>query len=180
MVDSNLQQREKLLPSEKAWAYKVKMDALGHKGMKSDDGHSADILSAQTGDNKSHIFRLIRLTELVINLLDRVDARQLSFTAAVELSYLTQKEQLAVSEAMARHEAKPSHSQGVRMKKLSQDGSLTAGLIDGIIEEEKKPPKDKPTGGARFRRFFPLDYSPKQIDEVIVELLTDWKARATV
>jgi ParB family chromosome partitioning protein len=180
MVDSNLQQREKLLFSEKAWAYKVKMDALNHKGAKSEDGHSVDVLAAQTGENKSFIFRLIRLTDLIIGLLDKVDVRELSFTAAVELSYLTVPEQTSVADAMTQNDVKPSHSQAVRLKKMKQAGTLTTEEIYRILAEDKKPPKGTPAGSARYRRFFPIGYSPKQIDAVIVELLTDWKARATV
>jgi ParB family chromosome partitioning protein len=102
---------------------------------------------------------------------------QLAFNPAAELSYLTKKEQTAVSEAMAAHEVKPSLSQAIRLKKMSQDGELTAEAIDSILAETKKPPKGEPTGSARYRRFFPPDYSPKQIDKVIVRLLTDWKTR---
>jgi len=103
-----------------------------------------------------------------------------AFNPAVELSYLSLTEQTAVAEAMAAHEVKPSLSQAVRLKKLKQDGKLTLDAIDRIISEDKKPPKGEPTGSARYRRFFPPSYSPKQIDEVITELLTDWKARAAV
>ncbi len=180
MVDSNLHHREKLLFSEKAWAYKVKLDALNHKGMKSENGHSVDILAAQTGENKSYIFRLIRLTELIVTLLDKVDCRKLSFTAAVELSHLSQAEQSSVADAMERHDVKPSHSQAVRLKKMRQDGTLTLEAIDHILAEEKKPPKGEPTGSMRFRKYFPPEYSPKQIEAVIIGLLTDWKARAVV
>jgi ParB family chromosome partitioning protein len=174
MIDSNLQQREVILPSEKAWAYKVKMEALNHKGVKS-DAHSADALAAQTGESRNQIFRLIRLTELVDVLLDKVDARELAFNAAVELTYLAYDEQFAVADAMARHEVKPSLSQAVRLKKLKQDGALTAETIDAILSEDKKPPKGEPAGSLRFRRFFPPDYSPKQIEAVIVGLLREWQ-----
>jgi ParB family chromosome partitioning protein len=180
MVDSNLHQRENLLFSEKAWAYKVKMDALNHKGSKSEDGHSVDIIAAQTGENKSYIFRLIRLTGLIVTLLDKVDAKQLSFIAAVELADLSITEQTAVVEAMERHDKKPSHSQAVRLKKLRQDGALTAEAIDRIIAEEKKPLKGSLGGIIQYRSFFPPDYSPKQIEKVIIGLLTDWKAKEAI
>lgn len=179
MVDSNLQQREKLLYSEKAWAYRVKMEALNHSGVKG-ESYSFEIMVAQTGESKNQIFRIIRLTELVPALLDKVDARQLAFNPAVELSYLSRSEQSAVLDAMARYEVKPSLSQAVRLKKLKQDGKLTLGTIDMVLAEEKKPPKGEPTGSARYRRFFPPNYSSKQIDAVIVSLLNEWKSGAAV
>jgi len=177
MVDSNLEQREKILPSEKAWAYKIMMDALNHNGVKSGN-HSYEIMVERTGVKKSQLFRIIRMTELIVTLLDKVDANQLAFNPAVELSYLTLTEQTAVADAMAAHGVKPSLSQAVRLKKLKQDGKLTVEVIDRMLSEEKKPPKGEQTGSARYRRFFPASYSPKQIDAVIVELLTDWKAKA--
>ena len=99
---------------------------------------------------------------------------------AVELTYLLVKEQTAVVDSMIKHETKPSLSQAVRLKKLKQDGKLTVEVIGRILSEDKKPPKGEATGSARYRRFFPASYSPKQIDAVIVELLTDWKAGAAV
>ena len=179
MVDSNLEQREKILSSEKAWAYKIMMEALNHNGIKG-ESHSYEIMVERTGIKKSQIFRIIRLTELIVTLLDMVDAKQLAFNPAVELSYLSLTEQTAVAEAMSAHEIKPSLSQAVRLKKMKQDGKLTIEMIDSILSEEKKPPQGESTGSARYRRFFPPSYSPKQIDEVIIELLTDWKARAAV
>jgi len=178
MVDSNLEQRERILPSEKAWAYKVMMDSLNHSGVKG-ESHSYEIMVERTGVSKNQLFRIIRLTELIVTLLDKVDANQLAFNPAVELSYLTQKEQTAVAEAMAAHGVKPSLSQAVRLKKMKQGGKLTIEAIDRMFAEEKKPPKGEPTGSARYRRFFPANYSPKQIDGIIVELLTEWKAKAS-
>jgi ParB family chromosome partitioning protein len=175
MVDSNLEQRETLLYSEKSWAYRIKMEALNHNGIKG-EMLSVDVLVEQTGESKNQIFRLIRLTELVVDLIDKVDAKQLAFNPGVELSYLTQKEQLAVAEAMERFIIKPSLSQAVRLKKMSQEGTLTIPEIDRILSEAKKPPKDKPTSSVRFRKYFPPEYSQKQMDTVIIELLTDWKA----
>jgi ParB family chromosome partitioning protein len=176
MVDSNLEQREKILPSEKAQALRMMMEALNHNGIKS-ESHSYEIMSERTGIKRSQLFRIIRLTELITVLIDKVDANQLAFNPGVELSYLTQNEQMTVAEAMAAHEAKPSLSQTVRLKKMSQAGELTSDAINTILAEVKKPSKGEPTGSARYRRFFPPDYSPKQIDEVIVELLTSWKMR---
>ena len=175
----NLEQRERILPSERAWAYKVMMEALNHNGVKGEI-HAYEIMVERTGVKKSQLFRIIRLTEVIVTLLDKVDTNQLAFNPAVELSYLTQTEQRAVAEAMAVHGIKPSLSQAVRLKKLKQDGKLTLEAIDLMLSEEKKPPKGEPTGSARYRRYFPANYSPKQIDEVIVGLLKDWKARAAV
>ena len=175
----NLEQRERILPSERAWAYKVMMEALNHNGVKGEI-HAYEIMVERTGVKKSQLFRIIRLTEVIVTLLDKVDTNQLAFNPAVELSYLTQTEQRAVAEAMAVHGVKPSLSQAVRLKKLKQDGKLTLEAIDLMLSEEKKPPKGEPTGSARYRRYFPASYSPKQIDEVIVGLLKDWKARAAV
>ncbi len=179
MVNSNLEQREKLLPSERAWAYRIMMEALNHNGVKGDQ-HSYEIMVERTGVKKSQLFRIIRLTELVAALIDRHDAGRLSFMPAVELSYLSITEQTAVADAMERHEVKPSHSQAVRLKTLSQGGNLTPQKIDGIIAEDKATPKSEPTASMRFRRFFPPEYSQKQIESVIVKLLKQWKAGAAV
>ena len=179
MVDSNLEQREKLLFSEKAWAYRIKLEAMNHSGVKG-DMLSVDVLVEQTGESKNQIFRLVRLTELVPDLLDKVDARQLAFNPAVELSYLSRQEQASVVDAMAAHETKVSLSQAVRLKKLKQDGKLTEDCISKILAEEKGTPKGESTGSIRFRKYFPPDYSQKQMDKVIIELLTDWKAKAAI
>ena len=177
MVDSNLEKREKILLSEKAWAYRVKLEALNHQGIKSEiPGQlSVDILCEQTGESKNQIFRLVRLTELIIALLDKLDSKQISFNPAVELSYLTQSQQTAVAQAMENHVIKPSLSQAKRLKKLNQSGELTLELIDSILSETKKPPKGESTGSARFRQYFPPDYSQKQMDDVITTLLKVWQ-----
>jgi len=175
MVDSNLEQRETLLYSEKAWAYKVKMEALNHSGIKG-EMHSVEVLVAQTGESKNQIFRLIRLTELICTLLDKVDTKQLAFNPAVELSYLSQSEQTAVVTVMDNHATKPSLSQAVRLKKLKQSGELTPELIDTILGEIKKPSSDEPKGSEQYRHFFPVDYSAEQIEEVITSLLKNWQA----
>ena len=177
MVDSNLEQREEILFSERAWAYKMMMEALNHNGVKGEN-QSHEIMFERTGVKKSQLFRIIRLTELIVTLLDKVDLNQLAFNPAVELSYLSLIEQTAVADAMAIHGVKPSLSQAIRLKKLKQDGKLTLDVIDRMLSEEKKLPKGEPTGSTRYRRFFPPTYSPKQIDTVIVELLTNWKAKA--
>jgi len=162
------------LPSERAWAYKIMMDALNHNGVKG-ESHSHEILAARTGVKKSQLFRIIRLTELIVTLLDMVDANQIAFNPAVELSYLAQVEQSAVAAAMEKYEVKPSLSQTVRLKQMKKDGTLTFEMIDKILSEAKKPPKGEPIGSMRFRKYFPTDYSQKQMDAVIVELLSEWK-----
>lgn len=179
MVDSNLEQREKLLFSEKAWAYRIKMEALNHNGVKA-DMDSVEVLAKQTGESKNQIFRLIRLTELVPDLLDKVDAKKLAFNPAVELSYLSRKEQATVVEAMAKYEIKPSLSQAVQLKKLKKTGILTTDAIDKILAEDKKPPEEKIAETMRFREYFPPEYSQKQIEAVIVKLLTEWQTRVAV
>jgi ParB family chromosome partitioning protein len=179
MADSNLQQREKLLYSEKAWAYKMKMDALKHKGIKS-DCHSADEIAAQTGDNKCKIFRIIRLTELVETLLDKVDAHELAFNTAVELTFLDYDEQFAVADAMEANQVKPSLSQAVRFKKMKQAGTLTKEVICEVLSEVKESPISEAKITLHYRKFFPPHYSPKQVEAVIIGLLTDWqKAQMT-
>jgi ParB family chromosome partitioning protein len=173
MVDSNLAGRERILPSEKAWAYRVKMEALNHNGVKADK-NSYEIMVEQTGESKNQIFRLLRLTELVPDLLDMVDLKQLAFNPAVELSYLSRKEQGLVTDGMAKYETKVSLSQAVRLKKLKQEGKLTAEEIDTILAEEKKPGSAE-NQLAKFKKYFPAGYTPKQIESVIVQLLKDWK-----
>jgi ParB family chromosome partitioning protein len=179
MVDDNLEQRERILPSEKAQALRMMMEALNHSGVKG-ESHSYEIMVMRTGIKKSQLFRIIRLTELIADLIDKVDAKQLAFNPAVELSYLSTSEQSAVAEAMVEYEVKPSLSQAIRLKKLKQEGKLTTVLINAMLSEEKKPPKGEPTGSMRYRKYFPPDYSQKQIEAVIVELLINWKAKVAV
>jgi len=176
MVDDNLQQREKILPSERAWAYKVMMEALNHNGIKSEN-HSYEIMLDRTGIKKSQLFRILRLTNLITTLSDKVDTDQLAFNPAVELSYLSVKEQSEVVQAMIRHEVKPSLSQAVRLKKMKQDGKLTIDIIDYVLSEEKKPEKIEQTHNMKYHEYFPSDYSQKQIDTVIIKLLKNWKAQ---
>ena len=181
LVDSNLKQRETLLFSERAWAYRVKMEALNHNGVKGDK-HSYEVLMEQTGESKNQIFRLIRLTDLVVGLLDMVDAKKIAFNPAVELSYLSQVEQTAVISAMDNYGIKPSHSQAVRLKKLKQSGELTLEMIDEILSESKKPPTEDIADKeiSRFRHYFPNSYTAQQIDEVINTLLMEWQSREGV
>jgi len=179
MVESNLHQREKILPSERAWAYKVMMEALYHNGVKG-ESHSFEIMVERTGVKKSQLFRFIRLTELIVTLTDKVDTNQLAFNPAVELSYLSVTEQTTVAEALVAHQVKPSLSQAKRLRELKKDDKLTNGLIYSILSEAKKPPPNEPTNSMRFRKYFPPDYSQKQMDKIIIELLTDWKTKAAV
>ena len=176
MVDSNLEQRERLLLSEKAWAYRVKMEALNHKGVKGDK-LSAEIIAEQTGDSRNQIFRLIRLTELVIDLLDKVDTKQISFNPAVELSYLNQSEQMEVISVMEKYEIKPSLSQAVRLKKLKQAGELSNEMIETVLSETKRTTNPKKDVNNKYSEFFPADYSQEQIDDVIIKLLIDWQQK---
>jgi ParB family chromosome partitioning protein len=178
MVESNLHQREKILPSERAWAYRVMMEALNHNGVKG-ESHSYELMVERTGVKKSQLFRFIRLSELIAALSDKVDKNQLAFNPAVELSYLSVKEQSEVVEAMTRHEIKPSLSQAVRLKKLKQDGKLTLDMIDKILSEVKKPQLDESESIVKYRKYFPPEFSQRQMDHVILKLLKNWKAGIT-
>jgi len=179
MVESNLQQREKILPSERAWAYRIMMEALNHNGIKG-ESYSYELMVERTGITKTQLFRIIRLTELIASISDKVDANKLAFNPAVELSYLSVQEQTAVVIAIERHEVKPSLSQAVRLKKLKQDGKLTHDMIDSVLSEDKKPLASNTVDITRYKNYFPSGYSQKQMDEVIKSLLRDWKARAAV
>lgn len=188
MVDSNLQ-REELLPSEKAFAYKMKLDAMkrqtGRKprendsqlGNHFDTRKSSDILAEQTGDSKNQIFRYIRLTNLVPDLLNRVDNKTIAFNAAVEVSYLTVTEQKMLCDAIEREECTPNLKQARRLKQFSQDGKLDENVIDAIMTEEK-PIEDKLVlKGDVLAKYFPKTYTPSQKQKVIVKLLEDWHKR---
>jgi ParB family chromosome partitioning protein len=177
MTDSNLQQREAILPSERAWAYRVMTEALDHGGIKGEQ-YSFEIVAGRTGVKRSQLFRFIRLTELITTLIDKVDAKQLAFNPAVELSYLSAREQSFVAEAMAKHEAKPSLSQARRLRQLKKDGKLTAETIDATFAETERAAREELTDMARFREYFPKGYTSGQMGEVIVGLLREWRARA--
>jgi len=175
MIDSNLEQREKILPSEKAQAFRMMMETLNHNGVKG-ESHSYEIMVERTGVKKNQLFRIIRLTELIVPLIDKVDANQLAFNPAVELSYLSQLEQTAVVTAIEEYEIKPSLAQAVQLKKMKQDGKLTDGLINDILSKNKSQLNGENKGTNKYQHFFPVNFSPKQIDDVIVKLLTEWKA----
>ena len=186
MVDSNLQ-REELLPSEKAFAYKMKLDAMKRQGQRTDltcsqignklGMKSSEELALQTGDSKNQIFRYIRLTSLVHDLLNRVDNKTIAFNAAVEVSYLTEPEQKMLCDAIEREECTPNLKQARRLKQFSQDGKLDENVIDAIMTEEK-PIEDKLVlKGDVLAKYFPKTYTPSQKQKVIVKLLEDWHKR---
>ena len=185
VVDSNLQ-REDLLPSERAFAYKLKMEALRHQGERSDLTSSQvgtklradEIIAEQDGSSRNQIQRYIRLTELIPPLLDMVDERKIAFNPAYELSFLTKDEQTMLLDAMDSEQATPSLSQAQRFKQFSQRGELTAEVMRAIMSEEKKPEIDRITiTGDRLRKYFPRSYTPKQMEETIIKLLEQWQKR---
>ena len=182
MVDSNIQ-REELLPSERAFAYKMKLEALKHQGARSDltSMQVAQKLSVQkvgddAGVSKDQVRRFIRLTELISELLDMVDERKLAFNPAVEVSYLKRDEQRMLLEAMDAEQTTPSLSQAQRLKKFSQEGRLTEEAMSAIMSEEKKSDMDKVTlRSDTLRRYFPKSYTPKQMEQNIIKLLDVWQ-----
>lgn len=182
MVDSNIQ-REELLPSERAFAYKMKLEALKHQGARSDltSMQVAQKLSVQkvgddAGVSKDQVRRFIRLTELISELLDMVDERKLAFNPAVEVSYLKRDEQRMLLEAMDAEQTTPSLSQAQRLKKFSQEGRLTEEAMSAIMSEEKKGDMDKVTlRSDTLRRYFPKSYTPKQMEQTIIKLLDVWQ-----
>jgi ParB family chromosome partitioning protein len=179
MVDSNLQ-RETLLPSERAFAYKMKLEAMNHQGQTCGQvGHkSRDIIAAQAGDSARNVQRFIHLCNLVPDLLDMVDNRKMGINPAYELSFLTAEEQTELLDAMDSEQTTPSLSQAQRMKKFSQEGRLSKDIMVGILSEEKKPEQDKVTlDGATLRRYFPQSYTPQRMQEVILKLLEGWQRK---
>ena len=183
MVDSNLQ-RENILPSERAFAYKMKLEAVKHQGART------DLTSAQVGpkltasekiaqdspDSKSQIKRYIRLTELVPDLLEMVDERKIALNPAYELSFLKKEEQEQLLDAMDSEQATPSLSQAQRLKKFSQEGHLTPDVMCAIMSEEKKSEWDRVTlTSETLRKYFPKSYTPKKMQETIVKLLEAWQ-----
>ncbi len=188
MVDSNLQ-RESLLPSERAFAYKMKLDAMKHQGErldltcsqvgnKSQGKKSSEQLAEQVGQSKNQIFRFIRLTELIPPLLDMVDEKKIAFNPAYELSFLTKEEQETLMETMDYEQATPSLSQAQRMKKFSQEGKLSKDVMLAIMSEEKKSDLDKVTFTSdTLRKYFPKSYTPKKMEETIIKLLEQWQRK---
>ena len=187
MVDSNIQ-REELLPSERAFAYRMKLEAIERvKGRPKKVGQvvpdfqgkrSTEIVADGTGESYKQVQRYIRLTELIPELLDMVDERKLAFNPAVEVSYLKQDEQRMLLEAMDAEQTTPSLSQAQRLKKFSQEGRLTEEAMSAIMSEEKKSDMDKVTlRSDTLRRYFPKSYTPKQMEQTIIRLLDVWKQR---
>lgn len=188
MVDSNLQ-RESLLPSERAFAYKMKLEAIKHQGSRNDltcdqVGHKSDgkksvqLIAEQAGQSKTQVQKYIRLTELIPPLLDMVDEKKIAFNPAYELSFLTKEEQTQLVETMDYEQATPSLSQAQRMKKLSQAGELTEDAMLAIMSEEKKGDLDKVTFTSdTLRKYFPKSYTPKRMEETIIKLLEQWQRK---
>ena len=185
MVDSNIQ-RENILPSERAFAYKLKLEAMKHQGQRNDltSGQVGTRLRADekladsVGDSARNVQRFIRLTELVPELLDMVDAKKIAFNPAVELSYLMPHEQVQLMEAMDMEQATPSLSQAQRLKKYSQDGKLTFDVMTAIMSEDKKGELDKVTlTGDKLKKYFPKSYTPQQMEETIIKLLEGWSRK---
>ena len=183
MVDSNIQ-REELLPSERAFAYKMKLEALKHQGARSDLTSSQlgtklradEKLAESVNESARTVQRFIRLTELISELLDMVDERKLAFNPAVEVSYLKRDEQRMLLEAMDAEQTTPSLSQAQRLKKFSQEGRLTEEAMSAIMSEEKKSDMDKVTlRSDTLRRYFPKSYTPKQMEQTIIKLLDVWQ-----
>ena len=178
MVDSNLQ-REELLPSERAFAYKMKLEALKHQGKRTLDQLGPKWSTQEIGkagnDSMSQVKRFIRLTELIPTLLDMVDERKIAFNPAVELSYLKKEEQTLLLEAMDSEQATPSLSQAQRLKKFSQQKMLSLDVMRAVMSEEKKTDLDRVTlKNETLRKYFPKSYTPKQMEDTIIKLLEGW------
>lgn len=189
MVDSNLQ-RENILPSERAWAYRMKLDALKHQGAKRAREETfrqvvgkleaAALIGQDTGESGRQIQRYIRLTELQPELLDMVDSKQIAFNPAVEISYLKPDEQKDFLEAMDAAQSTPSLSQAQRIKKLSQAKMCTLEAMCEIMNEEKKDDLSKVTISHEvLRKYFPRSYTPKQMEAQIIKLLEQWQKKKT-
>lgn len=195
MVDSNLQ-REQILPSEKAKAYKMKMEAIKRKAGRPQKGESSiaenggqvghhflgvksrDIVAENSEDSARTIQRFIRLTELSPPLQKMVDDKKIAMTPAVEISYLKPEEQALLVETIDSEQATPSLSQAQRMKKLSQSGELNEDTMLTIMSEEKKPPREDITlSGEKLRKYFPRSYTPRQMEETIFKLLESWQRK---
>ena len=185
MVDSNLQ-RESILPSERAFAYKMKLEAIKNQGARSDLTSSQvgmklqalDIVGQDAGDSRNQVHRYIRLTNLIPELLDLVDQKKISFNPAVELSYLADSEQRDFLEAMQDTQNAPSLSQAQRIKKLSQEGKCSYDAIFDIMGEEKKAEHDRVTiKNDVLRKYFPKSYTPKQMEDTIIKLLEQWQKK---
>ena len=181
LVDSNLQ-RENILPSEKAYAYKLKLEALKHQGARTDltssqfgtKLRSDEIIAKEFGDSRNQIQRYIRLTELIDPLLNLVDEKRLPLNAAVELSYLGTKAQADVVQMIERHEAVPSIGQAAKMRKFAEENRLSYDVMDSIMLEQKPEKIKVVLKEDRLRKYFPKNYTPKQMQDIIEKLLSKW------
>jgi ParB family transcriptional regulator, chromosome partitioning protein len=188
MVDSNLQ-RENILPSERAFAFKLKLDAIKRQGERTDltstqvgqkSKLSVEVVAEQAGSSRNQVQRFIRLTELIPELLDMVDDKKIAFNPAVELSYLKPGEQTNLLEAMDMEQATPSLSQAQRLKKFSAEGKCTLEAMCAIMSEEKKGELDKVTlTSDKLRKYFPKSYTPQKMEETILKLLETWHKKRT-
>ena len=185
MVDSNLQ-REHILPSERAFAYKMKLDAIKNQGARSDLTSSQvgmklqalDIVGQEAGDSRNQVHRFIRLTNLIPELLDMVDEKKISFNPAVELSYLDESQQRDFLEAMDGTQNAPSVSQAQQLKKMAQCGEFTYEKAFDILGQEKKSEQDTVTiKNDILRKYFPRSYTPRQMEEKIIQLLDAWQKK---
>ena len=185
MVDSNLQ-REHILPSERAFAYKMKLEAIKNQGARSDLTSdqvgqklwSVEQVASDAGESKTQIQRFIRLTSLIPELLDMVDEKKISFNPAVELSYLDEAQQRDFLEAMKDTQNAPSLSQAQRLKKLAQEGHFSYDVAFAVMEEEKKDELDKVViKNDTLRKYFPRSYTPKQMEDTIIKLLEQWQRK---
>ena len=185
VVDSNLQ-REGLLPSERAFAYRLKLEAMQHRGQRKDltsvqvepKLRARDVIAQEVGESSGvQVQRYIRLTELIPPLLDIVDERKIAFNPAYELSFLTKDEQRLLLDAMDSEQATPSLSQAQRLKQFSQRGELTAEVMRAIMSEEKKDAERITLKGDTLRKYFPASYTPKRMEETIIKLLEQWQKR---
>ena len=185
MVDSNLQ-RENILPSERAYAYKMKLEAMKHQGSRSDLTSSQvgtklrtdQVMAAELGESRNQIQRYIRLTNLIPELLEMVDQKQISFNPAVELSYLAPEEQEIFMQAMDEVQASPSLSQAQRLKKLAQEGDFTMDVAREIMNEVKKGDLERVTfRNEQLRKYFPRSYTTQQMQDTIIKLLDQWQKK---
>ena len=183
MIDSNLQ-REHILPSERAFAYKMKLDAIKHQGARSDLTSSQlgmklqalDIVGKDAGDSRNQVHRFIRLTNLIPELLNMVDEKMVSFNPAVELSYLLPEQQQEIVKAMDDTQNAPSVSQAKRIKELAQKGQFNSDAVVAIMGEEKKSELDTVTNkNETLRKYFPRNYTPRQMEQKIIQLLEAWQ-----
>ena len=185
MVDSNLQ-RENILPSERAYAYKMKLEAMNHQGQRSDltsvqveqKLNARSALAKEAGSSEATVFRFIRLTNLISELLEMVDQKQISFNPAVELSYLAPEEQEIFMQAMDEVQASPSLSQAQRLKKLAQEGDFTMDAAREIMNEVKKGDLERVTfRNEQLRKYFPRSYTTQQMQDTIIKLLDQWQKK---